>query len=86
MGHFRNATTMPIVNMAIPAVIQTGDNTHHQDQVIYPVNLNATNRIVNNPAKPTRPDSDFVSLITSSFYNPIDTIPFLSIGTPTRPI
>jgi hypothetical protein len=37
------------------AVIQIGDKTHIQDQVIYPVNFNPMNNIVSNPTKPNPP-------------------------------
>ena len=39
--------------------IHSGDNTHHQDQVIYPVSFRPTNRTVNKPAKPIPPLDEF---------------------------
>lgn len=39
------------------AEIHSGESTHTQDQLMIPSSLNATNRIVNAPAKPM-PDED----------------------------
>jgi len=39
-------------NKAIPAVIHTGDNTHHQDHVITLHNFKVIKTIVSNPVNP----------------------------------
>lgn len=46
---------IPIIirtNKAIPAVIQTGDNTHHQDHVITLHSFRVIKTIVSNPGNP----------------------------------
>lgn len=40
------------INTTITKGIQIGANTHNQDQVMYPVNFNAINKIANNPENP----------------------------------
>ena len=37
-------------------VIHKGDNTHHQDQSILPINLRIINTIVSNPENPIPPE------------------------------
>jgi len=44
-----------MIPMVIPTLIQSGDRTHHHDQVITPVSFNAMKRIVSNPEKPIPP-------------------------------
>lgn len=39
-------------NKKMPKGIQSGDNTHHQDQSICPVNFNPMKRTVNNVPSP----------------------------------
>ena len=40
------------INTTITNGIQIGANTHHQDQVITPINFNVMNRIANKPKNP----------------------------------
>lgn len=47
---------MPITAITNNIAIQIGDNTHHQDQSMYFVNLRTIKTIVNSPVKPMPPD------------------------------
>lgn len=55
-----------IINgIAITIGIQRGQRTHHQDQAITPVSLNAMKSMARRPQKPMPPDDVDVSLIIS---------------------
>jgi len=45
---------------AVTTEIQMGDNTHHQDQSMTPVNLRTTNAMVSNPTKPTEDELELL--------------------------
>jgi len=63
--------TMTMIK-AIPKEIHSGDNTHHHDQVMYPVSFNPIKRIVSNPAKPIPPLRVLLLLIVFSFVKRSD--------------
>lgn len=51
------------IAIANSAEIQTGANTHHQDQVILSSSFNVIKTIVNNPTKPIPLDDDETLLL-----------------------
>jgi len=61
----------------IAAGIHNGDNTHHHDQAIYPVNFNVIKTIVSNPVKPIPPleaEFDVFMIIPPKIYSIIPSI------------
>jgi hypothetical protein len=58
------------IKRTIPAVIQIGGRTHHQDQLIFPISFSVMKTIVRRPANPIPPelllDSLIVTLLPSS--------------------
>lgn len=58
-----------ITKTTINIVIQIGDNTPHQDQLITLVNFKTINTIVNKPVNPIPPDVAELSPI-SFFFHP----------------
>ena len=55
--HFKNSQIKihAKITRANASPSQSGLNTHHHDQVIYPVNFSPINKIVRRPANPTPP-------------------------------